>query len=433
MVVCPADGTVFTSGNGDGHVLHWDPKDGRLLEAVGVKPSMVDALGISPDGRTLFVADPEGGPVLWDVAGRMELRRLTWDRMDGARNFLPRFLSDGRKIEPRYSRVVFSPDGRTAAADGHVWDLVAGRLLVALPGGPSAVAYSADGRRIMSLGEDGIRTWVLATGDEIGPPIRFEWNRAGNAAFSPDGRFVALGNFAPREPGTRHTGDRLIEPIRIRELASGQEVALLYGHTDTAFGLAFSPDARMLASVSGSAFGGVDPGVRIWDVATGKPLRRLLYPPEGGNSIAFLPDSRSIVTASNDGMALVWDVSDLADRRSPELANEKSLEALWSDLASDDAKRAHRASWSLSVEQAVPFLHDRLRPAAARDATTGPEVLRSRRAIAALERVGTAQARQILERIARGHVRASATQDAGEALLRLSRRNTGLTGGGTLR
>ena len=65
MVVSPADGTVFTAGDSDGLVLHWDPADGRLLEAVGVKPCMVDTLAISPDGRILFVLDPADGPMLW--------------------------------------------------------------------------------------------------------------------------------------------------------------------------------------------------------------------------------------------------------------------------------------------------------------------------------------------------------------------------------
>ncbi len=274
MIVSPVDGTVFTSGNADGLILYWDAADGRSLGAIGVKPSMIDSLGISTDGRTLFVSDPEGGPVLWDLAAGKELQRLTPDRLLGGRNFRPSFLRDGRRIDPRYHHVVFSPDGRTAVADNHVFDVAAGRLLVALPG-PCCAAYSADGRRITALGQDGVRTWDAITGNEEGAPVPIQWPGA-SAAFSPDGRLVAVGCMAPRTPGQRNTGDHPIDPIRVWELASGREVATLYGHTETSSAIAFSPDGRMLASVSGGFFRG-DPGMRIWDVASGKPLRRFKW------------------------------------------------------------------------------------------------------------------------------------------------------------
>jgi hypothetical protein len=98
-------------------------------------------------------------------------------------------------------------------------------------------------------------------------------------------------------------------------------------------------------------------------------------------------------------------------------------------VASDDAPRAHRASWSLSVDAAVPLLRDRLRPAAAGGPAAGPEVLRSLRAIAALERIGTAPAQEVLERLARGDDDAPATRDAAEALLRLARKKAPLPSG----
>jgi RNA polymerase sigma factor (sigma-70 family) len=432
LVVSPADGTVFTSGNADGLILRWGPADGQLLEAVGVKPSMVDSLAISMDGRTLFVSDPEGGPVLWDLAGRRERLRLTRDRLEGGRNFRPTLLRDGQRVDPRYIHVVFSPDGRTAIADNHIWDVAAGRLLVALPSPCTAAAYSAGGRRIVTLDRDGVRTWDATTGDELRRPIPVHW-AGGTAEFSPDGRLVAIGCVAPRTPGRPNTGDHLIDPIRVWELASGREVAALLGHTDSSNGLAFSPDSRMLASVNGAILQYADSGLRIWDVASGKPLRRFKYPPLGARKVAFLPDGRSIVTAGDDGTALIWDVSDLADRRPPEPPDAKALETFWSDLASDNVPRAHRASWALSVDGAVPFLRDRLRPAAANGPAVGPEMLRTLRAIAALERIGSPSAREVLNALERGDAGARATRDAAEALIRLSRKSTPRPGGATAR
>jgi RNA polymerase sigma factor (sigma-70 family) len=441
LVVSPVDGTVFTSGGADGLILHWDPSDGRPLEAVGVKPSMVDSLAISSDGRALFVSDPDGGPVLWDLAGRRELHRLTRDRLEGGRNFRPTFIAGGRRVDPRYFHVVFSPDGRTAAAGNHVWDLAAGRLLVALPSSCFAAAYSADGRRLFTLDRDGVRTWDATTGEERRRPIPVPY-AGGTAEFSPDGRLVAIGCVAPRTPGSPNPGDRLIDPIRVWELASGREVASLLGHTDSSNGLAFSPDGQMLSSVNGAVLNYADPGLRIWDVASGKPLRRFKLAPHGAHQVAFLPNGRSIVTAGDDGTALVWDVSDLADRRPPEPPDGKALEALWSDLVADDARRAHRASWSLGVDGAVPFLRARLRaggPAdsarvdASRGPITDPETLRTLRAIAALERIGSPQAREVLEDLERSDGGASTTRDAAEALLRLSRKKAHSPGGAAAR
>ena len=198
MVVSPADGSVFTSGNADGKLLHWDSSDGRLLEAVGIRPSMIDSLAISPDGRTLFVSEPGDGPVLWDVAGRRERMRLTLDRMEGGRNYRPALIN-GRTTAPRYFEAVFSPDGRMAVASGHVWDVVAGRLLVVLPASGSAT-FSADGRRIMTVDNDGVRTWDIASGAEVGRPIPGPLPGGWGAAFSPDGRLVALRTEAPHRP-----------------------------------------------------------------------------------------------------------------------------------------------------------------------------------------------------------------------------------------
>ncbi len=268
------------------------------------------------------------------------------------------------------------------------------------------------------------------------PEIRI----AHNAAISPDGRLFAVGQTrqADNAMGARfgqapNAAGHRIDPIRIWEMASGKEVAALFGSTDVSSEMAFSPDGRMLASVSGGWENLADPGLRIWDVASGRPLRHFIIGPGGGLRIAYLPDGRSIVTAGKDGTALVWDVADLADRPREEPPVPKALEAFWLDLASDDAPRAHRASWALSAAGAVPFLRDRVHPATPKDPTTGPQVLRSVRAIAALERIGNPPARQVLENLARGEPAALATQNAVAALLRLSRVKTHPPAGATTR
>jgi RNA polymerase sigma factor (sigma-70 family) len=412
LTVSPIDGSAFTISLGDGPILHWNPSDGQLLDTVGVYTNVVDALTVSPDGRALLVVDSQHAPVIWDVAGRKELRQLADDKRGGS------------------VRGAFSPDGRTVTGNHHVWDVATGRLLAVFGSGKDRCTpcYSADGRQVTVVNSRGVSVWDIATGALVRRPIE-DLPDAWNAAISPDGRLVAVGqsrhvNHAMGAQFGREAnpGGERTDPIRIWEMASGKEVAALYGHTDISSGLAFSPDGRMLASVSGGRETTGDPGLRIWDVASGKPLRHFRNDPLGGSQLAYLPDGRSIVTAGHDGIALVWDVSDLADRRIPETTDVTMLEASWHDLASDDAPRAHRASWVLSADSAVPLLRDRLRPAAPKGPTAGSEVLRSLRAIAALERIGSGLAREVLRRLAGGDSAALATRDATAALLRLSGR-----------
>jgi WD40 repeat protein len=67
-------------------------------------------------------------------------------------------------------------------------------------------------------------------------------------------------------------------------------------------GIAFSPDGRLLAS------GGDDCTIRLWDVATGREVRRCGENQLRVISVAFLPDGQRLATGGKDGIIL-WEVA----------------------------------------------------------------------------------------------------------------------------
>ena len=125
--------------------------------------------------------------------------------------------------------------------------------------------------------------------------------------------------------------------VRLWDTATGQPLRTFHGHNNAVVGVAFSPkDDNRLATT------GWDGTVRIWDATTGAVVRRLdcglmLW------DVAYSPDGERIAAAGSDGTVRVWDLKTGELGRMDRGACVRPVRGPKSDVQSRrDAARLHR-------------------------------------------------------------------------------------------
>jgi WD40 repeat protein len=382
QVYCVAlspDGRHFLSGDAGNVLRLWDVETGQELRRFRGHSAPVHSVAFSPDGRRALSGGHDHTVRLWDVAGGEQLRRLEGHtgavsavafspdgclalsandcQGDGSNQPAPDYqlrlwdLDSGQEVRRFVGHahpvrgLAVSPDGRrvlSCGADATIrsWEVETGKELARFEGhaGPvMGVAFSADGRRAVSGGVDGtVRLWDTAAGKEVqplaGPPCR-----AWKVTFVADGTHV----LAAGSDGV----------VRVWDVARGKETSRFQGHTDGVASLALSPDGRRALSnsyvddwhVPQPDDGDRTGSWRLWDVASGKELRRLAAPPMGWGA-AFSPDGRRALTGCRE-QVLVWDVDSGRQLRS--LDGHTGF--VTSVAFSPDGDRALSGSWDCTV------------------------------------------------------------------------------------
>ena len=426
----------------------WDVTTGKADLVIPVsKLGYFAKVAFSADGRSLYMINQDNT--------RTELRIQQWD------------VTTGKQIQLRtYSQPIFSPSpaqgGKTLFAELYsledkievggdltIIDVQSGRQRLLRASEKEVMQSptpSPDGRMVatgMSAPNSIVRLWEVITGKQT-ISLQGLKGGVGKIAWSPDGRFVAAADVRRQ----------------------------IYDNIRTMLHWKTSWD--------------VEQSVRLWDAATGKELAAFGGIKTNVTALTFSPDGKNVVAGLSDGTMLVYEVERVDPKRSmsPKLDAER-LKTLWISLIDGDASKAHEAVGALILapNHSVPFLQGCLKSAVAADAAKiqkliteldsdnfaarqtaaqelvkigdqvqpavqkalqvnppletrrrleqllktlpdvpGLETVRTVRAIIVLERIGTPEARGVLETLARGAPGARETEEAKGSLERLERR-----------
>jgi len=156
-----------------------------------------------------------------------------------------------------------------------------------------SAAYSPDGKRLATIGNDGtVQLWDPSSRRELlriaGTTQPSDVVTIQRVVFSPNGKLLAACDGSE---------------IKLYDPASGSELRALTGHPADVTAIVFSADGRYIAS------GGVDGSVIIWEAAGGSIHARLAGHTATIEGLAFSPDGQWLVTAGDDDALNLWNVA----------------------------------------------------------------------------------------------------------------------------
>jgi WD40 repeat protein len=301
----PDGKTLAVYPRNDGAIVLHDVATGKELRALerhsadGEGFHLVESALFTADSKKLVSAGRDKTVRLWDVTTGKELKRIK-TQGDGISSMA--LSADGSLVATvAYKKLDRKEDGSSLFPDHRIqlWDLGSGKKVRELvphtaqsedahPPGPDCLTFSPDGKTLLSGGHGRVvQVWDPVAGKEL---RRFNdpWGWVTAVTIAPDGKTFAVTD-------TAHT-------VRVRDLASGADVVPTHaGHRAPVITTAISAQRRMIAT------GGEDRKIYLWDLATGKPLRRLDAHDDSVPFLAFSPDGRTLFSAAYDKTFRAWD------------------------------------------------------------------------------------------------------------------------------
>jgi len=262
--------------------------------------NIINCLAFSPDGQLLASSAEDRAIKIWDIRTGRELRTFATDRPV---TYL-RFKDDGRflysstvKLPPEpITRRVEDDEGGELWGEARLWDVTSGTAvapdvgkLVVNKTPARGLSHNAkfraegfwEGEVVLTDASNGEKVWAFEYGSGVSA-----------VAFSADDRLLAVG----------YSNTRII----LLDAATGKEVRVLAGYSDSTTAVAVSSGLNIIATGSGVKEGAEEAdAVRLWDGNSGELLRTIQENFSDVRALALSPDNRWLASGSRKSLKLV--------------------------------------------------------------------------------------------------------------------------------